>query len=110
MNRLFRGSAEGETEKLVQDLQKVVVDSRALLAEVGNQSAEGFSTARSRFEGKLRESQEILRSARDAIKHKSDHAAQTTQDYVEAHPWKALGAVGAAGVVVGLLMTTRRHH
>lgn len=109
MRRLFRNSAEGEAEKLVQDLQKVVVDSRALLAEMGNQSAEGFSTARTRFEGKLRESQEILRSARDAMKQKSDDAAQATHDYVEAHPWKALGAVGAAGIVVGLLMT-RRHH
>ena len=34
-------------------------------------------------------------------------AAQATDDYVHAHPWKAVGLAAAIGVIVGMLIARR---
>jgi ElaB/YqjD/DUF883 family membrane-anchored ribosome-binding protein len=37
-----------------------------------------------------------------------DHAVHATQEYVGQHPLKSLAVVGLAGLVIGLLISSRR--
>lgn len=48
-----------------------------------------------------------ISAARNAITENACDAAAITQGYVRANPWKAIGMVVAAGLVIGALIRRR---
>lgn len=59
----------------------------------------------------VRESLGILRdrvgSTRRALEERTRGAVSATDGYVHAHPWLVIGAVGAIGVLAGLVLSRR---
>ena len=56
---------------------------------------------------KLQTAKETITQAQSLVSDKAKQYADITDGYVRANPWKALGVVAAAGVLVGILLARR---
>ncbi|MBK9614949.1 MAG: DUF883 domain-containing protein [Uliginosibacterium sp.] len=98
---------EERKDVLMKDLKTVVGDADSLLKEVGNATAEEFSAARASIEAYVGDARSKLHEARMAVSGKASCAANAAHLYVNANPWKSLGAAAAAGVLLGMLCRRR---
>lgn len=80
--------------------QKLIEDVAAVASEAGELLKE-FS------DDKLLRTRQAMTQAQSAISASAGDLGGTASDYVRAHPWRAVGAVGALGLVVGLLLARR---
>lgn len=62
-----------------------------------------------RVAASLRDAKDKLISAEKTAVEKTKQAAKVTDDYVHEHPWRAVGVAAAVGVLVGMLISRRRH-
>jgi len=102
-----RGSLESSKKALENDLKAVVGDAGKLLNEVANSTVEEFAAARSRVEARFDEARANLHEARLAVAGQVKCAADATQKYVSDNPWKAIGVMAAAGLIIGVLSSRR---
>jgi ElaB/YqjD/DUF883 family membrane-anchored ribosome-binding protein len=59
------------------------------------------------MEDSLRAARVKVAEAQEIVTDRAKAAAQATDDYVHAHPWKAVGFAAAIGVIVGMLIARR---
>jgi len=95
------------TDKLVADLKVVIADAEELLRATASTAGEKVSVARARMEDSVRAAKVKLAQAQDVMADRAKAAAQATDDYVHAHPWKAVGFAAAIGVILGMLISRR---
>jgi len=98
----------GQKDKLVDDIKSVVADAEELLRKAKTSSAEGYSAVRVELEDRLANSIVRLQEVQQELRSRARQAAKVTDEYVHDNPWKSMGYVAAAGVIVGLLLS-RRH-
>ena len=98
----------GQKDKLVDDIKSVVADAEELLRKAKTSSAEGYSAVRVELEDRLANSIVRLQEVQQELKSRARQAAKVTDEYVHDNPWKSMGYVAAAGLIVGLLLS-RRH-
>lgn len=94
-------------DKLVTDMKAVIADADELLKATAGQAGEKVQAARARAEESLRRARIKVEEAEQAVVARAKAAAQATDDYVHANPWKAVGLAGAIGVIVGMLIARR---
>jgi hypothetical protein len=63
--------------------------------------------AQGRQRRNLRRAQEALTRAHAAIRSGSSDAAEATGEFVDAHPWQAIGLAAFAGLLAGVLFARR---
>jgi ElaB/YqjD/DUF883 family membrane-anchored ribosome-binding protein len=95
-------------EKLMQDVKVVISDAEELLRATASQAGEKVSAAREKVQDSLHRAKVKLAEAEDVLIDKGKQAARVTDEYVHDNPWKSMGYVAAAGLIVGLLLS-RRH-
>jgi len=95
------------TEKLKKELRAVVADVEELLKITANQAGEKIGEIRSKAAESLKSAKARLAQEEAVLKIKASSAAKTTDEYVRANPWKAVGIGALAGFILGIL-TTRR--
>jgi ElaB/YqjD/DUF883 family membrane-anchored ribosome-binding protein len=98
---------QATTDKLVADMKVVMADAEDLLRATANAAGEKVSAARAKMEDSLRTARVKVAQAQEVVVDKAKAAAQATDDYVHAHPWKAVGFSAAIGVIVGMLIARR---
>ena len=94
-------------EKLMEDLSAVVADAEELLKATADQTGERIAAARGKAEESLKAAKVRLDEQQAAVMAKTKAAAEATEEYVRANPWKALGIAAAAGFVLGILAARR---
>jgi len=94
-------------DRLIDDLRLVIKDAEDLLRTTGQQVDEGYQVARARFESTLSSAKSGLTTLEDRVSTTARDALETTNDYVQANPWQAVGAGALAGLVIGLLIGRR---
>lgn len=94
-------------DKLMSDLRIVIRDTEELLANTGEQANEGFKVAKAKIEASLATAKAELAVAQDAAAAKAKVVAQSTDEYVKAHPWQAVGFGAALGVILGFLISRK---
>jgi ElaB/YqjD/DUF883 family membrane-anchored ribosome-binding protein len=97
----------GQKDKLVADIKNVVTDAETLLKQARATGGEGFSMAREELEERLAQSIVRLQEVQEELKFRARYAARAADAYVHENPWKSLGVVAAAGIVVGMLLSRR---
>ena len=105
-------ATEAEVEKvtrgkLVEDLKAVVADAEELLKATASQPGERIAAARAKAEESLKAVKVRLAEEEVAVMAKAKAAAKTTEDYVRANPWKAVGIAAAIGFVLRILVARR---
>ena len=95
------------TDKLVSDMKIVISDAEELLRATANAAGEKVSAARARMEDSLRTARVKVGQAQEVVVDRAKAAAQATDDYVHANPWRAVGVAAVAGLIVGVLIARR---
>jgi ElaB/YqjD/DUF883 family membrane-anchored ribosome-binding protein len=95
------------TDKLVADLKVVIADAEELLRATASTAGEKVSAARAKMEDSVRTAKVKLAQAQDVMVDRAKAAAGAADDYVHAHPWKAVGFAAAIGVILGMLISRR---
>lgn len=85
----------------------LIADAENLLRATTNYSAEGVAAARAKFEEKLGEAKAKLADTQTAVKYRAEEAVGQTENYVKAHPWRALAAAVTVGALLALYMAPR---
>ncbi len=98
---------EVNRDKLVTDMKMVIADAEELLKATASAAGDRVTAARARAEESLRVAKAKIAAADDAVRERAKAAAQATDDYVHAHPWKAVGFGVACGVILGMLIARR---
>ena len=99
------GALGGQKDKLIDDIKSVVTDAEELLKKAKSSSAETYSAVRGDLEDRLANSIVRLQEVQEEVKSRARYAAKATDEYVHDNPWKSMGYVAVAGLVVGLLLT-----
>ena len=95
-------------EQLVQDFNKVVSDTEALLRAMANVPGEKTAELRSSVEANLSAAKQRVRELQGAAVEKTTAAARATDEYVHDNAWAAIGIAAAVGLVIGLVIADRR--
>jgi len=95
------------TDKLVSDMKVVISDAEELLRATASAAGEKVSAARARMEDSLRTAKVKVGQAQEVVVDSAKAAAQATDDYVHANPWRAVGIAAVAGLIVGVLIARR---
>jgi ElaB/YqjD/DUF883 family membrane-anchored ribosome-binding protein len=93
--------------QLSSDVQKAIRSAEDMFHEAATAGGEKGAELRERAMEQLKHLREKLQDAQETVVAKGKAAARATDDYVHDHPWKAITAAAAAGVVVGLLLNRR---
>jgi len=99
---------EATTEKILQDLRTLVADAEALLSATAGQAGERIEQARAQAEGSLGRARSRLATIEDELGTKVRESARVTDAYVRANPWRAVGIAAGVGLLLGLLVSSRR--
>jgi ElaB/YqjD/DUF883 family membrane-anchored ribosome-binding protein len=94
-------------EKLMEDLKAVVNDAEALLKATAHQTGDKITEVRAKAEESLKTAKIRIAEEGKEIIEKAKSAAKSTDEFVHAHPWKAVGVGALAGFVIGILITRR---
>ena len=94
-------------EKVVEDLKILMADAEDLLRATASQAGEKISAAREKVQDSLDRAKSKLGDIEDVVMDTGRQAARATDEYVQDHPWRAVGIAAAVGLVVGLLISRR---
>ena len=75
--------------------------------EIGGIVSETAGALKSFGAQRLESAEAALSQAQAAVAGNAKKYAGMTHDYVHANPWKALGVVAAAGLLIGMLLARR---
>ena len=94
-------------DQLIADFKVVVADMEALIKATANQGGEALAKVRARAEESLTAAKVKMADAEAALVDKTKAAAEATDEYVHANPWRAVGVAAGVGLVIGLLIGRR---
>ena len=94
--------------QLVDDFNKVVSDTEALLRALASVPGEKTAALRSSVEANLSAAKQRVRELQGAAVEKSTAAARATDEYVHDNAWAAIGIAAAVGLIIGLVISDRR--
>jgi ElaB/YqjD/DUF883 family membrane-anchored ribosome-binding protein len=105
---MTRATTAETREQLVTDMKAVIADAEELLKATAGAAGERVSAARARAEETLRSARQKLSEVDDVVIARAKDAARATDDYVRENPWGAVGVAALAGLLVGVLISSRR--
>ena len=97
----------GHKDKLLADVRTVVADAEDLLRKAKNTGVERYATVKAELEDKLADTIVRLQEVQEELTARARDAARATDEYVRENPWKSMGVVAAAGIVIALIMSRR---
>ncbi len=95
------------SEKLIADFKVLMADTEELVKVTAGQSGDKIAEVRGRIQQAAAELRPRLAQAEALLKDKAKAAAASTDDYVHAHPWTAIGVSAGIGMIIGLLIGRR---
>lgn len=95
------------TEQLMKDLRAVVADAEALLQATASQTGERVDAVRARAKDSLVAAKARLVDAEGVAVEQMREAAASTDEFVRANPWQAVGVAAGVGLLLGLLISRR---
>lgn len=107
MNQSDITNGSNNSDKLAADLKSVIVDAEDLLRATASQAGDSVASARARIQESLDNAKARLSGLSDAGLEQAKEAAYAVDDFVHEHPWQAIGAGLAVGLVLGALMARR---
>jgi len=95
-------------EQLLRDFNQVVSDTEELLRSLASVGGEKAAAARESVEENLATAKKRLRDLQGSAVERATDAARATDDYVHENPWQVIAIAAGVGVLVGLVLNSRR--
>lgn len=93
--------------QLIQDFKVVIADAEALIKATAGQGGEAVAAMRAKAEASLAIAKAKMSETQAALLVRTRAVARATDEYVHVHPWQAIGAGTAVGLLIGLLIGRR---
>jgi len=94
-------------DQLASDFQRVMDDIDALVNAGGTQVEGEVKAIRERLRERLDDTRRRIGDLQDQGVERARRAAHHTDEYVREHPWQAVGAGAALGLLIGVLVARR---
>ncbi|MFI4932853.1 MAG: YqjD family protein [Burkholderiales bacterium] len=91
-------------DQLAADFQRVMDDINALIDSGGTKVDSEVKAIRERLRERLDDTRRRIGDLQYEGVERARRAARHTDEYVHDHPWHAVGAAAALGLVVGVLI------
>lgn len=95
------------TERIVEDLRRVVEDAELLLRETASLAGERVDEVRGRASESWQAARDRLTVLEEGVLGKAQDAAKDAECYVRDNPWQSVGLAAGIGLIVGVLMSRR---
>jgi ElaB/YqjD/DUF883 family membrane-anchored ribosome-binding protein len=95
-------------DQLLKDFNQVVSDTEELLRSLASVGGEKAAAARESVEENLATAKKRLRELQGSAVERATDAARATDDYVHENPWQVIAIAAGVGVLVGLVLSSRR--
>jgi ElaB/YqjD/DUF883 family membrane-anchored ribosome-binding protein len=92
---------------LARDTQNVVSEAQELLKTVKDEGANKLDQVRTSVNAQLDTAKQKFGEIQQTVQDGAKVAYTTTDEYVRANPWRAVGIAAAFGAVVGFLASRR---
>src|SRR6185369_803827 len=89
---------------IARDIQNVVSDAQELLRTVQTEGQSKLTEVRGQGEAKLDNAKQMLGQLGTQVQDGAKQAMDTTDEYVRANPWRAVGVSAAVGALIGFLI------
>ena len=93
--------------KLAQDLRTTMDDVEELLRLTAGQVGERMAEVRTRLQTSLADSKSHLSHLQTEAVERGKQVSADVEEYVHDNPWKVIGIVALAGLVIGALISRR---
>ena len=92
-----------------RELRNLIADVEGLIKRVAHVDDAELARARARakLENALTAAKTSLHNGTERVKTSARNAADSTDQYVHANPWSAIGVAAAAGAAIAVLVSTR---
>jgi len=89
------------------DMKTLVKDAQELLREASLTTGDKAEELRAKGLALLETAMEKAHEVQAVAMEKGKVAAQNTDEFVHAHPWKAVGIAAGVGLLLGMLISRR---
>lgn len=98
-------SSSGEArDKLITEMKSVIGEAEDWLERGTAEAGEAASAIQVQFQETLQTTKDDLLRLESTLLAKTKAAAQSTDAYVQEHPWTAVGLGATLGVLIGLFI------
>lgn len=97
-------------EETMSQLSKTVAQAEDLLRALGDESGEAIDAMRIRVSSTLRDAKTRLAGRAEQAKAVANDTMTQADRYVHENPWRAVAIGAGIGVVVAMLLSSRRNH
>jgi ElaB/YqjD/DUF883 family membrane-anchored ribosome-binding protein len=92
---------------IARDIQNVVSDAQELLKTVQTEGEGKLSDVKARVSQQLDSAKQMLTQLQATVQDGAKAAVDSTDTYVRANPWRAVGISAALGALIGFLAARR---
>lgn len=94
-------------DALIEDIKTSLDQAEKLLREAAQTTGDKADDLRERALGALRQGSAVLAETQESLVEQGRKVVETTDEYVQSNPWKAVGMAGVAGLLLGALLSRR---
>jgi len=95
-------------QKMVSGFKRLLADAESLLRTGSGITGEGIDSARHGVQRKIGIMRDAFSDAESVAMGRFHQASDQTTAYVRSHPGRAVGAALAVGLLIGMLISSRR--
>ena len=95
------------TNPIARDIQNVVTDAQELLKTVQSEGGTKLAEVKVKVQQQLDSAKQMLGQLQGTVTEGAKAAADSTDAYVRANPWRAVGISAAVGALIGFLAARR---
>jgi ElaB/YqjD/DUF883 family membrane-anchored ribosome-binding protein len=92
---------------IARDIQNVVSDAQELLKTVQTEGQSKLAEVKGQVQVKLDSAKQMLGELGTQVQDGAKQAMDTTDAYVKANPWRAIGIAAGVGAFIGFLISRR---
>ncbi len=92
---------------VARDIQNVVSDAQDLLKTVQNEGEGKLTEMRGKVQAQIDAARQTLAELQATVSDGAKVAMNTTDEYVRANPWRAVGISAGIGALIGFLIARR---
>lgn len=90
-----------------QEVRNLIADVEELIKRVAHVDDADLARVRAKLQNTLAVAKTAVHDGTERVKTTARQAANSTDQYVHANPWSAVGIAAAAGAAIAVLLSTR---
>lgn len=95
-------------DDLAADMKRLMESVEELVGAAADTADSKMEAVRAKAESTLAQVRANAENAKQAVVEKTEEISQKTDEYVRENPWSSVGFAAGIGLLIGLLISSRR--